>query len=37
MLAPTGIHRVYQGGHLVVHDGAWQGQRTGRRLTPSPR
>ncbi len=36
-LAPTGIDRVYQGGRLVVQDGIWQGQRAGRRLTPSPR
>lgn len=36
-LSPTGIHRVYQGGRLAVQDGTWQGERTGRRLTPSPR
>lgn len=36
-LAPTGIHRVYQGGRLAVQNGIWHGQRTGCRLTPSPR
>ncbi len=36
-LAPTGIHRVYQGGGLSVLDGTWQGHRSGRRLTPARR
>lgn len=34
---PTGIHRVYQDGTLVALDGAWQGRRAGRRLTPGDR
>lgn len=36
-LPPTGIHRVYQNGHLAVLDGQWQGHRAGRRLTPGAR
>ncbi|GAA1190352.1 amidohydrolase family protein [Brevibacterium paucivorans] len=29
---PIGIEKVYQGGHLVVSEGKWQGVRHGRRL-----
>jgi len=32
---PRGIHRVLQGGHVVVEDGRYRGPRAGSRLVPA--